>query len=726
MTLQDLSIKNEYRTFIDNVADDFYIPLLSRAVLYRRAVGFFSSSVLVQISRGIAQLTKNAGIIQIVASPNLSDEDIEAIKLGYERRDEIVRGAVIRELLNPQNEFEKRQLNLLVNLIAKGVLDIKIAFIENDKSAGMYHEKMGIISDAEGNTVAFSGSMNETRTALSLNYETIDVFCSWKGADEAARVRNKESAFTSIWNDTEPNVRIILFPELKSEMIRRYRLAGDGDYELTGSGYGSTKVKESARRGAVVPPDVQLHDYQIEAIDNWEKSGFRGIFDMATGTGKTFTGLGAVARLCDKLNGRLAVFIVAPFQHLVEQWVDDIRKFGMEPIIGHSASKQTDWYKRLDNAIRDQKLKLPGSEFFCFVCTNATFLSGKVQGLIAKIRGGALLVADEAHNLGAAQIQSCLTETFNYRLALSATITRHYDEEGTDKLFRYFGGKCIEYPLRRAIEEKMLTPYRYHPILVTLDDDERDEYDYLTLEMGKCLTTKNGKTMLNEKGKRLAIKRARVVAGAKSKISALEEAIHPYTADTHILVYCGACKLLLDGTDAGTVDDDERRQISVVSALLGNRLGMTCSHFTSREDVTEREELKRQFTNGDLQVLVAIKCLDEGVNIPAIKTAFILASTTNPKEYIQRRGRVLRLFSGKNYAEVYDFITLPRALDEAGGLTAGQLGNLMTLVKNEVKRAEDFASLALNAGSALATIGEIKDAYRLYEDLSNYEEFSDD
>lgn len=726
MNLRDLQIKSEYRTFTDDITGDFYVPLLSKAMLYRRAVGYFSSSILVQISQGVVQLAANGGSIQVVASPNLLEDDVEAIRRGYERRNEIIRGALIRELKIPQNDFEKRQLNLLANLIADGVLDIKIAFTENEKRAGMYHEKMGIISDAEKNAVAFSGSMNETQAAISLNYETIDVFCSWKGADEAARVRNKECAFTSIWNDTEPNVRIISFPELKSEMIRRYRFAGDGDYELMGTGYGSANVKESGRRGAVVPPNVKLHDYQIEAIDKWEKAGFRGIFDMATGTGKTFTGLGAVARLCDKLNGRLAVFIVAPFQHLVEQWVDDIHKFGMEPIIGHSASKQIDWHKRLDNAIRDQKLNVQGGAFFCFVCTNATFSANKVQRLIAKIRGNALLVADEAHNLGATRIQSCLSETFNYRLALSATITRHHDEEGTDKILGYFGGKCIEYLLGRAIKEKMLTPYRYYPVIVTLDDVERDEYEFLTLEIGKCLTTKNGKTVLNEKGKRLAIKRARVVAGAKNKIGSLEKKIRPYVRDKHILVYCGACKLLLGGDETDVVDDDDRRQISVVSSLLGNNLGMTCSHFTSREDAEERTDLKRRFTDGEIQALVAIKCLDEGVNIPAIRTAFILASTTNPKEYIQRRGRVLRLAPDKAYAEIYDFITLPYAIGETGGLTAGQLGVLMALVKNELKRAEDFASLALDAGSALLAIGKIKDAYRVYEDLNGYEEFSDE
>lgn len=723
MTLSDLSIKSEYRTFTDNIVDVFYLPLLSKAVLYRRAVGYFSSSILLQISLGIERLSINEGVIQIVASPNLSEDDVAAIKRGYQRRDEIVRGAVLRELHNPQNEFEARQLNLLANLIAENVLDIKIALTENEKRMGMYHEKMGIISDRFGNAVAFSGSMNETQAAISLNYETIDVFCSWKSPDEAERVKNKECAFTSIWNDIEPNVKIISFPELKDELIKRYKV---DHYELFSVGFGGELMHEPRQDGPSMPADVILHDYQIEAINKWETNEFRGIFDMATGTGKTFTGLGAIVRLSARLKGRLAVFIVAPFQHLVDQWVEDIRRFGMEPIIGHSASLQRNWLKRLDNAIRDQKLNIKGGEFFCFVCTNATFSSAKVRRLIDAVHADALFVADEAHYFGAKQLQTLLTETFNYRLALSATLNRHYDEEGTNRLFNYFGKKCIEYTLGRAIEEKMLTPYRYYPVIVTLDDDERKEYEYLTFEMGKCLVLKDGQMALSERGKRLAIKRARGVAAAKSKIFALETAIQPYIKDKHILVYCGACKLLLEGDQQEPVDDDERRQISVVSSLLGNKLGITCSHFTSREDAAERAELKQRFAQGDLQALVAIKCLDEGVNIPAIKTAFILASTTNPKEYIQRRGRILRLYPGKEYAELYDFITLPYPLNEVGSLTVEQLGSLLTLVKNEVKRAEDFASLALNAGSAITVIGKIKDAYRLYEDLSDYEELKND
>ena len=175
MNFRDLEIKNEYRSLLDNVARDFYIPLLSHAVLYQRAVGFFSSSALIEISKGIAGLAENGGKIQLVASPYLSDEDIEAIKSGYSMRDRIIKEAVMRELHSPNTSFAAARLNLLANLIADGTLDIKIAFTEDSGKMGMYHEKMGIITDAEGNQVAFAGSMNESATAMTLNYETIDV-----------------------------------------------------------------------------------------------------------------------------------------------------------------------------------------------------------------------------------------------------------------------------------------------------------------------------------------------------------------------------------------------------------------------------------------------------------------------------------------------------------------------------------------------------------------------
>lgn len=728
MSLKDVQIKDEYRSLIDNVVQDFYIPLLERAVMYKRAVGFFSSSSLVELTKGIATMAQRGGKIQIVASPYLSEEDIEAIQKGYSEREKVIEQAVLRQITGETVDyFSMQRLNLLSCLIADGILDIRIAYTEGKNGIGMYHEKMGVIEDDEGNAVAFSGSMNESATAMSINYETIDVFRSWGDENESDRVRLKQNAFCSIWNDGEPNIRVLSFPSISQALIEKYkksppnfnidreqfppegkntRIIQDGSVHLT-----TTAV------GPRIPQNICLHDYQKEAIASWVGENYHGIFDMATGTGKTFTGLGAISKLSEDLNDKLAVIIVCPYQHLVEQWVEDIVRFNMKPIIGFSSSPQRDWKQRLSKAVRDQKLRVDKS-FFCFVCTNATFTNKDVQEQINKIRSPILLVVDEAHNFGAASYAQLLDERFTYRLALSATLERHRDEEGTALLYHFFGKKCIEYTLERAIKEDKLTPYKYYPVVVHLNEDELEKYEQLSYEMSKCIIKgKNGKLKLNKRGEILALKRARIVAGASEKLTALRSEIQPYVNDNNILVYCGATNVY-DGNEY-VADAEDVRQIEAVTYILGIEMGMEVAQFTSSENMETRATIKEQFQRGDrLQVIVAIKCLDEGVNIPGIRTAFILASTTNPKEYIQRRGRVLRKAPNKPYAEIYDFVTLPRPLDSVASLTKEQAQRDLSLVKNELARIKEFGRLAQNSMDANNLIWDIQDAYHISDEES--------
>lgn len=739
-SLKNIDVKNEYRNLTDNIIDNFYIPLLKEATVYKRAVGFFSSSALIEVIKGIEIfVSANGGKIQLIATPHLSKDDIEAIEKGYELRDEIIKKSIVENLLEPNNIYEERQLNLLANLIAFGVLDIKIALTKQNNKMGMYHEKVGIISDYHNNQVAFTGSMNESATGFMVNYETIDVFCSWKG-DNQDRINTKEEAFFLIWNDLDENISTIDFSDLKAVIMDKYKtetlnlddlenyLSKDKeeleieniDIDIEDDIYDEVKVKI----GASIPDGFALHDYQIEAIDNWEENEFCGIFDMATGTGKTYTGLGAISRLSSYLDHKIAVFIVSPYQHLVEQWVEDIEKFNINPIVGYSASKQKDWKNLLKNAVLDQKLGVNNREFFCFVSTNATFASDYVQSQINKLRGNAIIVVDEAHNFGATYLSKLLTDRFKYRLALSATINRHHDDEGTEKLFRYFGKKCIEYTLERAIEEGKLTKYKYFPIITTLNEYEYEKYINLTVEIGQYIfVNADGSINLSEKAKKLLIARARLIAGCEDKIIKLEEVIEQYKNEKHMLVYCGATTMLAENQEFSTTDNEDIRQIDLVTDLLGNKLNMKVSQFTSKEDMKEREILKEKFSEGkELQTLIAIKCLDEGVNIPKIKLAFILASTTNPKEYIQRRGRVLRLAKDKEFAVIYDFVVLPRDLDDVFSLTDFELKKDLSLVKNELKRLEEFSGLAMNYYESQRIINDIKEAYYLDEDFINYEE----
>lgn len=733
MSLQDINIKREYRSLVHEIARDFYIPLLSCAVSYDRAVGYFSSTILAQIMAGIAGLRNNGGRIRLIASPYLSDEDITAIKAGYKKREDVIALSIERELREPVNDFEKEHLNILANLIADGVLDIKVAFTERNNKMGMYHEKMGLISDNDGNTVAFSGSMNETTSGLELNYEAIDVYCSWGSKDEKARVYDKRRAFDAIWNDKEQGIRTIEFPKLKQDIINKYRKSTPNWNAPAFLPPEPVVTEELVKKEVYYPKRPQWfmpRQYQIDAIDKWTKAGCRGIFDMATGTGKTLTALEAITTLSERLKNKLAVIVVVPYQHLVDQWVEDIEKFNIKPIIGYSSSPQKDWARRLGNTVRDQKIGATGKDFFLFICTNATFTSDKVQSQIEKIKGDILLVVDEAHNAGAPKFIELLNDAYKYRLALSATIDRHNDKGGTQKLFDFFGDKCIEYTLEEAINNGVLTKYYYYPILTYLNAEEHEEYLRLTQAIGKyVMIDKDGKSVLNEHAKRLLLQRARIIAGAQDKLPKLEEAIQPYKDKKHILVYCGSTNVLDATADESETESNDLRQVIAVSKLLGNKLNMKVARFTSEEDMQTRARLKKGFAEGvDIQALIAIKCLDEGVNIPAIKTAFILASTTNPKEYIQRRGRVLRTFTDpetkkvKEYAEIFDFITLPRPLNNIAYLSEDQIKKDLPLIKRELKRAEDFANLSLNMPNAKKIIDEIKDAYSLKDYVVKPEE----
>ena len=724
MGFLNIDIKSEYRSRLDNVIKDFYVPVLKQAVLYKRAVGFFSSTALVEMSAGICGLVKNGGKIQLIASPHLSANDIEAINNGLKRRDDVIEEALIRQLSEPIGAEETARLNLLSNLIAAGVLEIKIAFLETDNTVGMFHEKMGLMYDNDQNIIAFSGSMNESFNAFRQNYEAVDVFTSWTSDEN--RVMAKQAAFNAMWNDYEPSIRVRDFPKVADLIVKKYRTDNNTDLSLDEKSFDAESNDESfatkADNGPHIPSKVKMRPYQIEAINSWAEKDYRGIFDMATGTGKTYTALAAIATLYKATSNNLAVFIVCPYQHLVEQWKDDIVAFGMKPIVCYSASSQRNWKERLKTAATSFNIGV--QNHFCVVTTNATFSSDYVQGIVKKMRGNVLLVVDEAHNFGAENLSTTLMDNMKYRLALSATIDRHGDPEGTSKLYAYFGEKCIEYTLKDAIDNKMLTPYYYYPVVVSLSETELEEYLDLTAKIRKNVhPDKRGKVVLSEYAKMLLIKRARLVSGAVEKIDVLRGLMQDYKDDNHMLVYCGATTMHDVDYKEGKAHADDIRQIDLVADLLGNELGMRVSKFTSEEDAAERERIKADFDEGEhLQAVVAIRCLDEGVNIPSIKTAFILASSTNPKEYVQRRGRVLRLFKGKTHAVIYDFITLPFALELTDQVEPEVLESGKSLALREIVRMKDFAAIAENPFDSDDLISQIQSAYGIEFDTEDLED----
>ncbi len=461
-----------------------------------------------------------------------------------------------------------------------------------------------------------------------------------------------------------------------------------------------TSVEDEKPSVPFIPSNIELRDYQKKAIITWINTAKgRGLLEMATGTGKTVTAMAASVKLFEGL-GRLAVIIICPYQHLVTQWARECRLFGFTPILCYKS--RGIWEEKLNAEIVNYNIGV--TQAVSIITTNDSFVSDAFQNSIANIKGPIMLIADEAHNLGAAKTYSRLPDYIPFRLGLSATPERWYDEEGTQALKDYFeNGIIFRFGLKEAIAEGYLTPYYYYPHLVYLTDDENEEYWKISRAITK-LTAFSGKLDLDDESlKLLLIKRSRLVSRAENKLVVLEEIMRDQAQSSHTIFYCG---------DAKT---DGERQIERVIQLLGKKLGMRVHPFTSEEKTDERSDLLNRFESGNLQGLVAIRCLDEGVDVPATQTAFIMSSSTNPREFVQRRGRILRRFPGKKHAFIHDFIVVPSGLDEISHLEPAVFNMERNLMKRELRRFREFAVLAVNGPVAKLSIMEIAEKYNLLD-----------
>lgn len=448
-----------------------------------------------------------------------------------------------------------------------------------------------------------------------------------------------------------------------------------------------------------LPDNLELRDYQKQAIASWFANQGRGTLKMATGSGKTITALAVTTQLYQEI-GLQILLVVCPFRHLVIQWAKECEKFGLNPILAFNTVRE--WQTDLSTQLYNVSNKF--QPFLTVIATNDTFISASFQSQLKFFSDRTLLVGDEAHNLGAETTQSKLPRNIGLRLALSATPERFFDEEGTEALFDYFGSVLQpEFTLRDAIDCGALVRYLYHPILVELTPTESHAYIRLTKAIGRVLQfdARENVDFNNPEIDRdltsLLMQRARLVGAASNKLKALKQLMSNLLDTTHTLFYCG------DGSV------ESKRQLHAVMQILGKELGYRVSPYTAETKLDERGKLRDRFESGELQGLVAIRCLDEGVDIPAIRQAVILASTTNPRQFIQRRGRILRPYPGKDRAILYDTIALPPQLERETREIE------RSLLKKELRRLIEFADLADNAGEARMQLLQLQQQYNLLD-----------
>lgn len=437
------------------------------------------------------------------------------------------------------------------------------------------------------------------------------------------------------------------------------------------------------------PPDwIEARQYQQKAVRNWLDANGRGILHMATGTGKTVTALLAASHVAQSIGDDLALVVAVPYQHLVDQWSKDLVDFGADPILGYQSRRN--WQPRLERELLEFN---NGVRDTCVVVTTHRTLSMEsARRTLSRATGRMMLIADEVHHLGANHTQNALMDDFSLRLGLSATPERWYDEEGTEKLTSYFGGTVFDYGLEKAIESGALCEYYYIPHIVELQDGEMEEYIQLTEKIGRLFaqqqTGEDFELGDNQSLQTALFKRARLIGTAREKLDLLVDLFRRGPDPSYSLVYCS------DGSTG--LDDGGERHIDATTTRLRDECGLTVERFTAREDQVERERLLSAFEAGNIPVLTSIRCLDEGVDVPATRTAYLLASTSNPRQYVQRRGRILRQHKDKKLAVIHDFITIPDTSRHPEVLSDDQYDVERKLIRKELERVTTFAESARN------------------------------
>jgi DNA phosphorothioation system restriction enzyme len=703
--LRDLGLQSAYRSDRHRLLYDFYEKCLTEAVSYDRAVGYFTSSSLAAAARGLRAFIHHDGYMRLVASPRLTDEDIEAIRAGYEAREDVLCQALLREFsLRDESPLVRARLQLLSWLIAGKRLDIKIALVDSsERGIGIYHEKFGIFVDSARDAVAFTGSANESVGGLVYNFESLEVFRSWTPED-ASRVQRWREHFDELWCNSTPGLSVKAFPEaVRETMLERYTPDVPADSEPEDI-YAIRSLYRRAPFGTPeMPTKVTLRDYQREAVQQWFAANGRGLWEMATGAGKTFTALAAVVQVFRTLTRHdrpLVVVVICPFQHLVDQWAEAAALFGIQAI--RCSGLRTTWMPTFSAALG--AVSTGQSPFLLAVATNQTFAGSAFQALVQSYTGALMIVGDEVHNLGAPAFRRALPPHAKYRLGLSATPERHFDPIGTDALYAYFGTSVFTFTLVDAIRTGALVPYRYHPILVSLAPEEEDAYLQLSERIARIAKVSRDLPSDDEPSalEHLLFQRARLIGRAAGKVPALEHVMTPLKDTTHNLVYCA------DSPEDGSGCSS---QMDEVVGALGRHLNMKVNTYTSETSPEDRIDRRRRFASGALQALVALKCLDEGVDIPETRRGFILASTTNPRQFIQRRGRLLRHAPGKTEADLYDFLVVPPEVSPHNDIWAVE----RRLVARELLRVIELSEPAINGPEAMQTLLDLRRRYQLLD-----------
>lgn len=674
MSYKDLDIKISYESNSEktSLVDAFYIPMLSQTVKYFRIAGFFSSTSLAIASKGIAGLINNGGSMKLLISPEISNDDFNILE--KYSNNELSEDSFIFKDFSINDFSYNEHLQALAWMLANNRLEIKIVVPKNSNNS-IFHEKIGVGFDADNNILSFSGSINETAQAWLNNIEEFKTFKSWEPG-QINYLLSDLKKFNAYWNDEKSEVSNVydLPKSIKDKIISTkprdvYDLAIMKEYV--------TKKKQNLSQ-------LSLFPHQSRAIDAWIQNNYSLLFEMATGTGKTRTAIGCFLELLKK-EDKLFVIVATPQNTLSRQWKKEVESlsisFDRSQICDGSVPK---WRNDIEMLLLDIE---SGEISNCIIyTTHDTAASGAFIKIIKEHKRNAkfLFVCDEVHAIGSEHQKDALLDFYDYRIGLSATPERMYDEAGTNYIKEYFGNKSFEFSIHDALttinpltNKPFLNQFYYYPVFVGLNDDEQNKYNDFSRKIAYLMNKKDD-IPDQEEINRLMTRRADILKNAVEKLPCVSGIVDEINSKEKIQ------NTIIFATD---------KQIEPLLIMLSNKM-ITRSKITENEsaskkmginNLTEREEIIEQFKRGKVQVLLGIKCLDEGIDIQNARIAILMASSTNPREYVQRIGRVIRPGKNKKFSIIYDLIVNP---DDNGN---------NNIIRKEARRAFMIAKNAINA-----------------------------
>ncbi len=729
----------------------FFSDCLCNSTQFDLMLGFFSSSAINVLADGFASFLYNGGRMNLIVNDILTEQDKNAIANGeHDTPIPFFDISDIEKLKNTLSERDAHFFECLAWLIRNNRLEIKI--VAPKDSIGISHTKTGVFSDGVSK-VGFDGSCNFSRSALIDNIESLTVFCDWDGNTATATINEIKSEFECVFSGKDENVVFIPADkvrthiaesfknkELKDLLEEEYKFIQQ-DIDNKSLPKSVIKALEKAKNKIEVeienlkvkkeeipnidygkphfPYESGPRDYQKQAFENWKANEQKGLFAMATGTGKTVTSLNCLLEIY-KRKGYYKAIILVPTITLVEQWEIECKKFNFSTII-KVCSKYNNWKSAVANLRLLEMTNANNDSSYIIISTYASFVRSNVFMELNQFpKNKLLLIADEAHNMGGGLMAQRLQDIkYLRRIGLSATPERQYDETGNQKLMNFFGCSdkyTFEYSMAEAIDNEALCRYYYYPHIIRLTESEMAEYVELSKKIVKIMGFKDEESQ--ERLKMLLLKRKRIIHKASNKLSAFKQIVQQRMEDNgnlkYTLVYVPEGNKpdsfeadIFDKSDTIASDPETEHLIDDYTRVVRD----IDSHIIVRQftsESTDRDAMLKGFANGDIDVLTSMKCLDEGVDVPRSELAIFCASTGNPRQFIQRRGRVLRKHDDKSFAIIHDLIVIPDNVfdEECYALEK-------SLVQSELKRVRDFAILSENLNDTDNELQEVLNHYNL-------------